>query len=172
MLSWPGRFEGGEGFRLTFADLAPDPNGDPGVTRARFAGTDAQGRPLLITAEHAVQESGGFDIFQLKSLQADMTLDNGIWLSVIATGGVFDRGQGSLHLQGPIQVFTSVGYELHAEEAIIDLDKGAVTTDGPINGHGPLGNISAGTMQFTTGNGGGFAFSSGVRVLLNPTRQR
>ncbi|MDA0653868.1 MAG: LPS export ABC transporter periplasmic protein LptC [Proteobacteria bacterium] len=167
--AWPGRFGGGEGFRMSFADLAPDPDGALGVVRARFAGTDAGGRPFLITADRAVQQTARFDTFSLETLQADMTLDNGTWVSVSAIGGVFDRDGRQLQLEGPIDVFTDAGYEFHAAAAEIDLERGIVETTARVRGHGPLGAIEAGGMRFS-GDGGVISFSGGVRVVLNGSR--
>ena len=171
MVAWPGQFGHGDGFRLSFADLDPDPDGNLGVVRARFAGTDSKRRPFFITAERAVQQSEQFQVFNLEALQADITLDNGTWISVSAIGGIFDRGSRHLHLEGPIEIFTNVGYELHAEEASVDLGLGAVKTGRPVNGHGPLGAIWAEGMQFTS-EGGLIAFSGGVRVVLNATARK
>lgn len=169
IVAWPGRFGGGEGFRMSIADLAPDPDGALGIVRARFAGTDAGARPFLITAERAIQQSAQFDTFTLEALQADMTLDNGTWVSVAAVGGVFDRDGRQLQLAGPIDVFTDAGYELHAETASIDLARGIVESSMPVQGHGPLGAIDAGGMRFS-GDGGVLSFSGGVRVVLNGAR--
>jgi len=171
MVAWPGRFGDGDGFRLSFADLDPDPDGNLGVVRARFAGTDSQRRPFFITAERAVQQSERFEVFNLEALQADMTLDNGTWVSVSAIYGIFDRGSRHLHLEGPIEIFTNVGYELHAEEASIDFGLGSVETGRPVNGHGPLGAIWAEGMRFTS-EGSLIAFSGGVRVVLNATARK
>ena len=171
MVAWPNRFGDGEGFRLSFADLAPDPDGNLGVVRARFAGTDSRSRPFLITAARAVQQSERFEVFNLEVLQADMTLDNGTWISVSAVGGVLDRGGRHLRLEGPIEIFTDVGYELRAEEASIDLALGAIETSQPVNGHGPLGAIWAEGMRFTS-DGGVIAFWGSVRVVLNAADRR
>lgn len=171
MVAWPGRFGDGEGFRLSFANLAPDPDGNVGVTRARFAGTDSRARPFFITAERAVQQSARFEVFDLEALQADMTLSNGTWISVSAVAGVFDRGGRHLLLEGPIEIFTDIGYELHALEASINLAAGTVETGRPVNGHGPLGAIWAEGMRFTS-DGGVIAFWGGVRVVLNAPARR
>ena len=166
MILWPGRFGDSEGFRLSFADLTPDPNEELGVTRAKFAGTDSNNRPFIITAERATQQSVDFQIFNLNILQADLTLNNGTWISIAAIGGVFDRDGQTLKLDGPIDIYTDIGYELHAKQASIDLEAGEVETKQPVNGHGPFGTIRANNMSFTSDDSLIF-FGGGVQVILN-----
>ncbi len=166
MAVWPGSFGDGGGFRLSFEDLARDPNNELGVTRARFAGIDSNSRPFLITAERAVQQSVKFQVFNLDNLQADLTLDNGTWISISAISGILNRDKELLNLEGPIEIFTDIGYELHAQEAVVDLSTGLVETSKPIHGHGPLGRINSKGMKFMS-EGGLIHFTRGVHVILN-----
>lgn len=172
VIGWPGLNSEGDGFRLSIADLAPDAEGNLGITRARFAGTDRFERPFLVTAEHAIQDANGFDVFALDTLQADITLNNGTWVTVTAATGQFERGARMLELGGPISVFTDIGYEFHADQAILDLDQGTVNSHSPVQGHGPFGAIwSEDGVKFSTTTGT-LEFLGAVRVILNPATGR
>ena len=168
MIGWPGVDGEGEGFRLSIADLAPDANGNLGITRARFAGTDRFERPFLITAEGATQDANGFDVFALETLQADITLGNGTWITITAATGQFERSARVLKLAGPISVFTDVGYEIHAEQARLDLEQGAVVATGPVQGHGPIGAFWANDGVTFSSVTGILTFTGNVRVVINP----
>ena len=166
MVAWP-RLNGTTGFRLSFADLKADAEGNLGVTRARFAGTDANNRPFVVTAERAVQQHGSFELFALNTLQADITLDDGVWISVAAASGTYNRGARLLTLFGPIEIFSDQGYELHATVAVIDLAAGTVVSDQPIEGHGPMGTVRADGLFFSSA-GGRLSLTGRVRVTANP----
>jgi lipopolysaccharide export system protein LptC len=169
MIGWPGIDGGGNGFRLSIADLAPDANGNLGITRARFAGTDRFDQPFLVTAEHAIQDAEGFDVFALETLQADLTMANGTWITISAATGQFERNALILDLMGPISVYTDVGYEIHADQARLDLRQGTVISNGPIQGHGPLGAISASNGVAFSSDTGTLTFTGDVRVTMNPS---
>ena len=168
IIAWPRLDSGDTGFRFSFADLERDADGTPGVSRARFAGADAQSRPFLITAERAVQMQG-FDVFVLTGLQADIAAGDGTWLSITAGAGTFHRGDRVLMLEGAIDIFTNLGYELHATDATLDMDDGVMRSKLPIEGHGPLGSLRADTLRYSTADKS-LHLAGAVRVVLNPSR--
>jgi lipopolysaccharide export system protein LptC len=167
ILAWPQIYGGEEGsFRFSFADLERDTTGALGVSKARFAGTDSANRPFTVTAERAVQKQG-FEIFELTTLQADITTGDGTWLSITADSGEYRRADRVLVLRGVIDVFSNVGYELHATEAVVNLGNGTVRSEKPVDGHGPLGAMRADAMIYTA-DGKRLQLNGGVRVVLNP----
>lgn len=166
MIVWWPRLESNPGFRFSFGDLERDEGGTLGVTKARFAGTDNNQRPFVVTADRAVQKDG-FDLFDLIALQADITTDNGTWISVTADHGEFSRSARVLRLAGTVDVFTNAGYELHSNEAVIDLNTGTLKSPAGIAGHGPLGMLQADTLTYTSGNKV-LNLAGRVRVTINP----
>ena len=168
MIGWPGVDGYGDGFRLSIADLAPDADGNLGITWARFVGTDRFERPFLVTAERATQDANGFDVFALETLQADITLGNGTWITITAATGQFERSARVLELAGPISMFTDVGYEIHAERARLDLEQGTVVSTGPVRGHGPIGAFWADDGVAFSSVTGILTFTGKVLVVINP----
>lgn len=166
IVAWPRLDSTDGGFRFSFADLERDKEGSLGVSKARFAGTDNQMRPFLVTAERAVQMQG-FEVFNLTTLQADITTGSGTWVSITAQSGVYRREERTLTLLGPIDIFTNAGYELHGEEATVDLDLGLVESKLPVQGHGPLGAIRADTLRYST-DGKNLKLEGRVHVVMNP----
>ena len=167
LVVWPRLNGSGDGFRLSFADLRRDTEGNLGVTRARFAGTDGNDRPFVVTAANAVQQHGSFDVFALNGLQADITIGNGMWISVSAETGMYDRNERLLTLTGPIEIFSDQGYELHANSAVVDLAKGTIVSTQAVDGHGPMGAVRADGFRFTSA-GGLLNLTGGVRVTAYP----
>ena len=78
----------------------------------------AQAGRKLVTAERAMQKEG-FDVFELTTLQADITTADGTWLSVTADKGEYSRSDRTLVLQGVIDIYSNVGYEMHATHAVV-----------------------------------------------------
>ena len=167
ILAWPQIYGSEEGsFRFSFADLERDNTGALGVTKARFAGTDSANRPFTVTADRALQKEG-FEVFELTTLQADITTGDGTWLSITADTGEYRRADRVLVLGGIIDVYSNVGYEMHATEAVVNLGDGTVRSTRPVEGHGPLGAMRADTMIYSA-DGKRLQLSGGVRVVMNP----
>ncbi|HZD26080.1 MAG TPA: LPS export ABC transporter periplasmic protein LptC, partial [Alphaproteobacteria bacterium] len=137
----------------------------------RYLGTDASGRPFTITAEKAVQDPHDLRRITLQTLQADMTLSDGTWVTLMAEGGLYHQGRQTLQLQGPVSVYSDAGYEFHAGDVAIDFGKGTASSQGAVNGHGPLGELRAEHMRILQG-GQHLIFNDNVAVTLRPVRKK
>lgn len=168
VLVWPGVFER-QTLPLSFAELRRGPADALAMVNPRYLGTDTAGRPFMITAETAVQDADDLRRIALKSLQADMTLDDGTWLSLLAEGGVYHQGRQTLRLAGPVSVYSDAGYEFHAGDVAVDLGKGTARTDSAVNGHGPFGELRADRMRIAE-RGRHLIFHDNVVVTLHPAR--
>ena len=166
---WPGLMAGGEGFNLSFAKLGPE-DFQLRMVNARYMGTDARDRPFVITAESAVQNPSDPWRVALKRLQADITMQDGTWLSLSASSGHYYQRQQRLRLEGGIAIFSDLGYELQAEDVEIDLKAGRAASALPIRGQGPFGLLGAQNFEITE-FGDVIRFGGGVKMTLYPGGQ-
>ena len=167
ILAWPGANDDPQEIALTFAETNSTDAEVPGMANARYVGTDANNRPFLVTADEALQDPSKPDLIDMVALQADMTLDNGVWMSVMASGGRYDRARQTLHLAGPVNIFSDVGYEFHTNSARIDLQNNIAESDEPVKGHGPFGTLSADSFRVID-QGQRLLFRQNVRMVIQP----
>lgn len=116
---------------------------DLAMMKPRLTGTDDQGNPFVVTADHAVQDARDPHRARLVNIEADITLDRRQWVNAMATKGAFDMDAGSLNLTDGISVYSDSGYELHTSRGHIDLQHGVFFGPDTVKGQGPLGNFRA-----------------------------
>ena len=169
LFAWPRLF----GAMTSLADLgtvSADQSG-LGMKNARFQGIDGKGNPFMVTASAATPLPGRTARISLTRIQADLTLNDALWLSITAPTGVYDREAGTMLLSGGIDVYTDAGYELHTDSANIDLKKGMAEGIAPISGQGPLGDIAADSYRISEG-GKVLKLTGNVMVTLYPGRRQ
>lgn len=164
---WSGASDRDSGFRLSFVSDRADGTPSPGMVNARYVGTDRNERPFTITANRAVQVADDPDAVNLETLQADITLDDGTWLALTASSGVYRRQARTLRLEGPVNVFSDDGFHFNAEDARIDLASGTIESDRPIRGQGPLGILNANAFR-TVDAGRRLFFTGEVKLVIQP----
>jgi lipopolysaccharide export system protein LptC len=168
VIAWPGYDQVPSRMAFTFATTTEEATGQTGMANARFLGTDNERRPFMVTAARAVPDDTDPDRITMTSLQADMTLDDGAWMSLMAETGRYDRVRQVLDLGGPISIFSDAGYEFHARSAIVDLRAGTAESDEPVEGHGPFGALTADRFRILE-QGNRLVFEQRVRMTLRPT---
>lgn len=120
---------------------------DVQMENPKINGTDAAGRPYVITALKALQSGDRPGVMILDRLQADLRLDeNGNWVSASSPAGVLDTNTHTLDVSRRFDVYTSWGYEFHGASAAIDFKQGTLKSNEPVQGHGPAGSLSANAM--------------------------
>ncbi len=171
VLAWPSAFDGEPALELSFAAFQSGEDEALAMLRPRFLGTDAKGRPFTITAEVATQDAADQRRVTLRTIQADITLTDGSWITLIADGGVYHQGGRTLALTGPVGIHSDLGYEFHTGDVAVDLDAGTATSDEAVQGQGPLGRLRADAMVIRD-SGDHLIFRNNVRVTLYPARRR
>jgi lipopolysaccharide export system protein LptC len=162
---WPDLFKHGE--NIIALPGPAGPNGDLTMEQPRYIGKDERGRPFVVTAATATQDTGDKQQISLDALQADLTLSDGTWVTISADTGLYNQGRKTLDLTGNINVFSDKGYEFHGQAARIDLTSGVVTSSDPVNGQGPFGLLNANGMKIFNKEQR-LVFTDGVRMTLFP----
>ena len=140
---WPYLQEEGNRFRIGFSALKAREASQPRMTNPRFVGLDERDRPFAIIADLARKAEGSDSVVELEMPKADLTLDDGTWLVLTSESGVFRRDERNLSLSGAATLFHDSGYEIRANSAVIDLAKGEASSNEPVTGSGPFGDLQA-----------------------------
>lgn len=168
VLAWPNESKKpSTNFNLSLMDLERSEAGELGMSKGRFIGTDSRNQPYVITAEGARPEGKDQASVTLQVLQADLSMADGNWLSVTAPSGRFDRNTEQLTLAGPVDIFSSNGFELHTPEALVDMKTGTASGNATVLANGPMGELSAQSFRFER-TGQRYHFSGKVRLVVRP----
>jgi len=127
------------------------------MTNPHFEGIDEKKQPFSVTASSASEANSKADVVDLVGPQADITLQSGAWLTMTADTGRYYRQAQKLDLLGAVNLFHDQGYELHTRNLHIDLAANRATTNTPVDGHGPSGDLKADGLDVSDG---------GKRVVL------
>ncbi len=144
-------------FRLTMGSLDLGSVDSLAMSNAHFEGLDQEKRPFSVSAEKATQVDSSSDIIDLRAPQADMTMKDGVWLSLTADTGRLQRSKQLLDLTGQVNLFHDQGYELHTRDVHIDLAKDSAVGNEAVAGQGPSGELTAEGVE---------VFDSGRRIVF------
>jgi lipopolysaccharide export system protein LptC len=116
---------------------------DLAMINPKLTGADNKGNPFVVTASAAIQDSKHPRRVRLKTIEADVTLPQNRWLSVIATRGFLDADTGKIALRDGIAIFSDNGFELHTSMVDGNLKNGVMAGKEEVTGHGPMGTMRA-----------------------------
>jgi lipopolysaccharide export system protein LptC len=116
---------------------------DLAMMKPRLTGTEENGNPFVITADHAVQDARNPHRARLVNIEADITLSGNQWINASAANGAFDMDAGSINLTGGISIFSDSGYEMHTSRGHLDLNRGHFVGPETVSGQGPMGTFRA-----------------------------
>jgi lipopolysaccharide export system protein LptC len=162
LIVWPQVTQRQNGEAIDFAEVA-NTSSTSTMTKARFV--DGGERGLNVTADEVVQDDAFPEIVHLTRIEGDTTTNDGVWMHLSADGGRFDREASKLSLKGQVALFTDRGNEIHADHAVVDLERGEITGGGPVTGHGPYGRFRADAFEVRE-EGNLLLLSGGVRLVI------
>ncbi|ATU73460.1 hypothetical protein SXCC_03305 [Gluconacetobacter sp. SXCC-1] len=129
-----------------------------------YRGLDEHGRPYMITADEARQISS--ERIDLTNAAADTLMDNGNWLYVTASEGVYIQHAQMLDLTHAVTLYRNDGTLMLTPTADIDMRHNIIVTDSWIHGEGPMGvmDVQGGMLDI---HGGVMLFRGPGRMILN-----
>jgi lipopolysaccharide export system protein LptC len=98
-----------------------------------LAGFSTDQRPYELWAKAAIQDLTDPDHVELKTLRAKVMMEDKSTVTMDARTGFFDSKQQMLDLRKDIFLQSSTGYEAKLSQAYIDINKGTVTSDEPVD---------------------------------------
>ncbi len=137
------------------------------MTNPRFLSSDDGNQQYVVTADSALQPDPTSRKVILTNLQADITLQNGQWLSLSAPRGNLDPDAGLLDLDGGIEIFSDSGNQIKTKSAHVSLNEKIIESKEGLKGHGPLGEFEADRLVAQQLRGT-IRFEGNVKMILYP----
>lgn len=132
----------------------------------RLVGYTRDRRPYSLTARAAAQDITNPNVLELQDIRATMeTQDKGAF-ELLANTGVYDTKSDKLTLRQNI-VVTSSSYEGRLSEAYVEVRKGYILSEKPVEVRMLQGTISANRLEVEN-SGDIVRFDHGVTMLMNP----
>jgi lipopolysaccharide export system protein LptC len=132
-----------------------------------ISGFEGTRRAYEVKADNAVQSLDDPKIVTFNAIDGRFGLDGAGEANLDATVGVYDGNSNTLVLSDGIAVETTSGYSATLQGAAIDLAKGTLTSDQPLEIRTGEGSIKAGGVSVAE-RGKRVVFTNGVKVVYMP----
>jgi lipopolysaccharide export system protein LptC len=146
----------------------PQAEGDPDapirLINPRFLGRDDKGRAFVITAASATRHPREYQRVLLDKPALVLDEEGPDPMRISAASGVYHEGDRKLNLAGGVRVSGARG-AFETAQSLFDTKTGELVGSGPIQGSGPLGEISAKSYA-VYGKGERMVFKGGVTTRL------
>jgi lipopolysaccharide export system protein LptC len=129
--------------RLRFAAIDLREARELRMMNPRYAGTDRDGRPFVVTASIGRQVPQRDDLMALDQPEADLKSHSGASIVVTADSGVYQTQSQFLDAFGHVTVTHENGTRIVTNAARLDVANNAAEGHEPVEGHGPSGDIAA-----------------------------
>lgn len=131
-----------------------------------MAGFTPDRRPYEVNAKTAMQDVTNPNFIELETLKAKMEMEDKSIVLMNARRGNFRNREQLLDLYEDV-ILKSATYEARLLEATVDMGKGSVVSDKPVNVRMTDGTLDAKKLEIT-GKGELMVFYGGVTMHLNP----
>jgi len=138
-------------FMLALATVGPQKIESMTMSNPHYEGLDEKNRPFSVTAKKATQVDKKGDVMALTAPEADITMENGVWLTVSSDTGLYQRAKQYLDLTGAVNIFHDQGYEMHTRDVHIDFTSNKATGHQAVQGQGPAGDLTAQGIEVVDG---------------------
>jgi lipopolysaccharide export system protein LptC len=132
----------------------------------RIAGFTRDSRAYELTAETAIQDITVPDMIELANLRAKMELQDKDVVQVTAKGGTYNTKGDKIILRDQVIVTSAQGYTARMREAAVDMKKGNVVSEQPVEVTLPNGVLTANRMEIKD-SGEVLFFDRGVVLTMD-----
>lgn len=116
------------------------------VESAQYRGIDGRGRPFLLTAGSALQQSSADPVVHIRDMNAQLQLDDGP-ARLRALQARYNMETDRVEVVGPLLFAAADGYRMQTRDVTVDLRERTLASRGPVQGQMPLGRFSAGRLE-------------------------
>ena len=120
------------------------------VQSAQYRGQDNLGRPFILNARSALQETSADPVVQIQDMSAQIQLDSGP-ARLQALRARYNMENDKVDVLGPILFTAADGYRLGTRDVQVDLRDRTLASRGAVEGQMPLGRFSAASLQADLG---------------------
>src|SRR6516162_6606326 len=113
----------------------------------RLAGFTHDARAYELTADTAAQDMTKPDIVELRNIRAKVEMQDKSSMELIAVSGIYDSKGEMLKLDRNIEINSSTGYQGRLREALIDIRKGNVVSEQPVEVKMLQGTLNANRLD-------------------------
>jgi lipopolysaccharide export system protein LptC len=131
----------------------------------KLTGYTQDNRAYNFTAEAAAQDITNPTVLELSGIRARIELQGKGTVEVTAVSGLYNTKSELLTLTQYVHLMTSDGYEGHLTEASIDVRKGLIVSEKPVEVSMPNGKLDAKRMEIVD-NGTLMRFDGGITLVL------
>lgn len=141
------------------------------MANPKLEGFTKQNLPYAMTAVRAIQEVSKEHLIALEGISARLPIDSDITAFVDASTGTYDRDKNTLDLNSEITITTNDGMVAKLKSAFLDMGKGNMKTNEPVDISRAGSRITSDTMSVED-NGKVLIFEKRVRVNIDPTQAK
>jgi lipopolysaccharide export system protein LptC len=134
------------------------------MQQPRLVGYTRDQRSYAVNARAAAQDLANPDMLELQDISATMEMQDKGVVQIVARSGLYDTKTEKLTLQQNILV-TSASYEGRLSEAVVEVRKGNVVSDKPVELKMQQGTVTANRLEVIN-SGSVIRFEGGVTMIL------
>jgi lipopolysaccharide export system protein LptC len=136
----------------------------------RYAGYTSDNRPYEVTAQAASQDITKPDLIDLEDIWAKMEMQDKSTMVMTAKTGHYNSKIDRLVLSNEIRLNTSTGHAARLHDATIEIKKGSVVSENPVELEFLRGTLNANQLQIED-QGALMRFGGGVTMTLTDLKQ-
>jgi lipopolysaccharide export system protein LptC len=133
----------------------------------RLAGFTKDQREYEVTATSASQDTKNPTIVEMKEISGRIDMEDKSKVTLTAVEGVYDTKADLLKLSQEILIVSTAGYQGRLIEAEVEVKKGRIVSEKPVQLKMPQGTLDANRMEVTE-TGSVIRFEGGVVMMLTP----
>lgn len=141
------------------------------MAEPRLDGFTGDDRPYSMSAARAIQDIGASGRIDLEEIDARLPFEADKWMTVAARSGTYDRDANTLDIDSEIRVVTDTGITALLKSATVDMGRGSLATDDPVDITLDGARIEAESMRVSEG-GAVMVFENRVRMQMDPARMQ
>jgi len=140
------------------------------MEQPRLSGFTRDARAYEVVADAAAQDLAKPDIIELHNIHAKVQMQDKSTVQMSAVRGIYDSKGETLKLDRDIFLSSSTGYEGRLSEATVDIRKGNVLSEHPVELKMLQGTLDANRLRIID-SGDRILFENGVRMTLILTEE-
>jgi lipopolysaccharide export system protein LptC len=135
------------------------------MEQPRLSGFTRDARAYELTADAAAQDLTKPDIVELRNIHAKVEMQDKTTMQMSAVTGIYDTKAETLRLERNIMLSSSNGYKGRLSVALVDIRKGNVVSDQPVELELLQGTLNANRLEIVD-SGDLVRFHGGVSMLM------